>query len=88
MRRSSVAIWLVPGFLACAGTPEPRPVLLDPSNPDAPPAERIELEAFASGPRSLDEPLLPDLPPEEEEHHHHEEPHEGHEHHHDEEAAP
>lgn len=63
-------VLLGPGLLACAGAPEPRPPHLDPSNPDAPTAERIELEAFASGPRGLDDPLLPEAPVVEEDHDH------------------
>lgn len=47
-------------LVACASTPEPRPAGVDPSNPEAPVASAIPpLEAFASGPQTIDESLLP-----------------------------
>lgn len=75
MRRGQLATLLGVGLVACATTPEPRPVRLDPSNPDAPLGARVApLEAFAGGPRDLDAPLLPPSPeadaPEHEEHEH------------------
>ena len=60
MRRRTLALLLSHLLIACASTPEPRPVALDPSNPEAPRAPSVApLEAFASGPQGLNEPLLP-----------------------------
>lgn len=83
MRRRHLAVLFSLAVLACATTPEPRPVDLDPSNPEAPRAPPLEpLEAFATGPQGLDEPLLPPVevqgPPEGEPPAH---GHEGHEEH-------
>ena len=55
-----LVILLGHALAACASTPEPRTASVDPSNAEAPVAPRIPpLEAFASGPQKIDEPLLP-----------------------------
>lgn len=67
MHRPHLLLPAVIALASCAATPEPRPARVDPSNAEAPEAEPIApLEAFQSGPRSLDESLLPPEAPEEE----------------------